>query len=116
MVLAPTLAINVVIGINIKKAGIFINPTLRGKLASKKDPEIKKPIAPNIAIINPIAAALPIAFFIEYPKYLKTGTFMTAPPIPIEAETNPDPKPVIIREKRLNFFLELMILLELSSK
>ena len=116
MVLAPTLAIKVVIGINIKKAGIFINPILKGKLAFKKEPEIKKPIAPTIAIINPIAAALPIAFFIEYPKYLRTGTFITAPPIPIEAETNPDPKPVIILEKRLNFFLELIVLLELNSK
>ena len=36
---APTLAIKVVIGINIKNAGIFINPILKGKLASKKDPE-----------------------------------------------------------------------------
>ena len=99
----------VVIGINIKNAGMFINPTLKGKLTSKKEPEIKKPIAPTIAIINPIAEALPIAFFIGYPKYLKTGTFITAPPIPIEAETNPDPKPVIILEKRLNFFLELIV-------
>ena len=61
---APTLAIKVVIGINIKNAGIFINPILKGKLASRKEPEIKKPTAPNSAIINPIAAALPIAFLI----------------------------------------------------
>ena len=61
---APTLAIKVVIGINIKKAGIFIKPMRRVKLASKKEPYIKKPRAPTIAIINPIAAALPIAFFI----------------------------------------------------
>ena len=31
-VLAPNLAIRVVIGINIKKAGTFINPILNGKL------------------------------------------------------------------------------------
>ena len=43
---------------------MFINPILKGKLASKKDPEIKKPIAQTKAITNPIAAALPIAFFI----------------------------------------------------
>ena len=34
-VLAPMLAINIVIGINIKKAGKLIKPILRGKLASK---------------------------------------------------------------------------------
>ena len=34
------------------------------KLASKNEPEVKKPIAPTIAITNPIAEALPIAFFI----------------------------------------------------
>ena len=34
-VLAPILAINVVIGMNIKKAGILINPKLKGRLASK---------------------------------------------------------------------------------
>ena len=33
-----------------------------------KLPEIKKPIDPNKAIKNPIAAALPIALLIEYPK------------------------------------------------
>ena len=44
---APTLAITIVIGINIKKAGIFINPTLNGKLAFRNEPVIKKPIAPN---------------------------------------------------------------------
>ena len=32
-VLAPTLAINIVIGINIKKAGILIKPMLNGKFA-----------------------------------------------------------------------------------
>ena len=63
-VFAPILAINVVIGINIKKAGIFINPILKGKLAFKNEPEIMKPKAPNDAIIKPIAAALPIAFLI----------------------------------------------------
>ena len=33
-----------------------------------------------------------------------------------EAEINPDDKPAIILDKRLNFFLELMILLELSNR
>ena len=63
-VFAPTLAINIVIGINIKKAGIFIKPILKGKFASKKVPEVKKPKAPNRAIINPMAAALPIDLLI----------------------------------------------------
>ena len=63
-VFAPILAINVVIGIKIKNAGIFINPILKGKFAFKNEPVIKNPIAPNNAIINPIAAALPMAFLI----------------------------------------------------
>ena len=53
-VLAPILAINVVIGINIKKAGIFINPTLNGKLTLRSKPDIKKPVAPNKEIKKPI--------------------------------------------------------------
>tara|TARA_B100000424_G_scaffold260205_1_gene243816 strand:+ start:405 stop:767 length:363 start_codon:yes stop_codon:yes gene_type:complete len=107
-VFAPTLAIIVVIGIKIKKAGILINPILNGRFVSKYDPEIKNPIAPKRAIINPIAAALPIAFLIGYPKYFKTGTFMTAPPIPIGADTNPDIKPKTILGTMLNFFLVLI--------
>ena len=103
--MAPTLAIKVVIGMNIKNAGIFINPMLKGILVSKKDPEIKNPIEPKVAMMKPIAAALPIAFFIEYPKYFRTGTFITAPPIPIGAETNPDINPKIIFGKVLNFLL-----------
>ena len=55
----------VVIGINIKNAGMFIKPILSGRLEFKKLHEIKKPIAPNRAIRKPIAAALPIALFIE---------------------------------------------------
>ena len=62
--LAPNLAISIVIGINIKKAGILIKPMLNGKLAFKYEPVKKKPNPPNTAIINPIAAALPIALFI----------------------------------------------------
>jgi len=85
----------VVIGINIRKAGILIKPTLNGKFTFKNDPDIKKPIAPNNAIIKPIAEALPIALFIEYPKYFNIGTFMTAPPIPIGAEIKPDKNPNI---------------------
>ena len=64
-VFAPILAINVVIGIKIKKAGIFKNPKLKGRFVLKYVPVIKKPIAPNNAIKNPIAAALPIALLIE---------------------------------------------------
>ena len=67
-VLAPILAINVVIGIKIKKAGIFKKPILKGKFVFKILPLKKKPIAPNKAIKKPIAAALPIALLIEYPK------------------------------------------------
>ena len=64
IIFAPTLAINIVIGIKIKKAGILINPMLSGIFACKKDPDIKKPMEPNKAIIKPIAAALPIALLI----------------------------------------------------
>ena len=101
---------------NIKNAGIFINPILKGKFVSKKDPEIKNPIAPNKAIIKPIAAALPMAFFIGYPKNFRTGTFITAPPIPIGAETNPDIKPKIILDKMLNFFLVLLTVSIFNNK
>ena len=64
-VLAPILAIKVVIGIKIKNAGTFKNPMLNGKFDFKRLPEIKKPIDPNKAIKNPIAAALPMALLIE---------------------------------------------------
>ena len=64
-VFAPILAIKVVIGIKIKKAGIFKKPMLKGKFVSRKLPVIKKPMVPNNAIKKPIAAALPIAVFIE---------------------------------------------------
>ena len=64
-VLAPILAMIVVIGIKIKKAGIFIKPMLSGRLEFKKLPERRNPIAPNRAIRKPMAAALPIALFIE---------------------------------------------------
>ena len=64
IVFAPILAIKVVIGTNIKKAGIFIKPMLNGKFTFKFHPEIRKPIAANREIIEPIAAALPIALLI----------------------------------------------------
>ena len=67
-VLAPIFAIKVVIGIKIKNAGIFIKPKLNGIFVFKKLPLIKKPKAPNNAIKKPIAAALPIALLMEYPK------------------------------------------------
>ena len=63
-ILAPIRAINVVIGINIKKAGTFKKPKLKGIFVFKILPLIKKPIAPKMAIKKPIAAALPIALFI----------------------------------------------------
>ena len=78
---------------NIKKAGIFTNPRLKGRFALSKNPEVKKPIEPIDAITNPIAAELPIALLIGYPKYLKIGTFIIAPVIPIGADINPDKKP-----------------------
>ena len=99
--LAPTLAIMVVIGTNIKKAGIFIKPKLNGKSALRINPEIKKPVAPNKAIMKPIAAALPIAILISYPKYLKIGTFIIAPVIPIGVEIKPEIRP------KINFELKL---------
>ena len=61
LTLAPILAIKAVIGKNIRKAGIFKNPKLKGNWAFRYEPDIKKPTAPNKAIIKPIAAALPIA-------------------------------------------------------
>ena len=61
---APSLAMKAVIGKKTRKAGMFKKPRLNGKSASRYEPEIKNPTAPNKAIINPIAAALPIALFI----------------------------------------------------
>ena len=83
-------------GINIKKAGTLTKPILIGRFAFNKNPEIKKPIDPIDAITNPIAAELPIALPIGYPKYLKIGTFIIAPVTPIGAEIKPDKKPKII--------------------
>ena len=62
-------------------------------------------------IIQPIAAALPIAFVIGYPKNLSIGTFIIAPVIPIGAEIDPDIKPKIAFDKKLKLGL---ILLEFS--
>tara|TARA_B100000614_G_scaffold38736_1_gene31511 strand:+ start:479 stop:871 length:393 start_codon:yes stop_codon:yes gene_type:complete len=105
---APTLAINIVIGIKIKKAGKFINPMLSGKLAFNIKPEYQNPIAPHKAIIKPIVAALPMAFLIGYPKYLRIGTFITAPPIPMGAEMKPETNP----NKILNCILKFLFLLD----
>ena len=63
-VVAPTFAIRIVIGINIRKAGIFIKPTLKGKSVLIAIPDNKNPRHPNIDIKKPIEAALPIALFI----------------------------------------------------
>ena len=65
IVLAPILAIKVVKGTKIIKAGIFINPRLKGIFAFKYNPETKKPIEPDNEITKPTAAALPIALLIE---------------------------------------------------
>ena len=89
LALAPNLAMKAVMGKKIRKAGIFKKPILKGRFAFKYEPEIRKPTAPNKAIMKPMAAALPIALFIGYPKNLSIGTFITAPPIPIGAEINP---------------------------
>ena len=62
--LAPTFAINIVIGIKIKKAGKLIKPMLNGKFTFKTKPEYQKPIAPHKAMIKPIVAAVPMAFLI----------------------------------------------------
>ena len=59
-----------VIGKNIRKAGIFKKPILKGKLAFRYEPDIKKPTAPNKAIINPIAAAFQ-SLLIGYQRTLK---------------------------------------------
>ncbi len=72
---------------------MFKKPKLKGILAFKKLPDTKNPAAPKSAIKKPMAAALPIALFIEYPKYLSTGTFIIAPPIPIGADKKPAIKP-----------------------
>ena len=101
--MAPTRAINDVIGMNIKKAGIFTNPRLKGRFAFSKNPEVKKPIEPIDAMTNPIAAELPIALLIGYPKYLKIGTFIIAPVIPMGADIKPDKKPKVALGKNLNF-------------
>ena len=69
IVLAPILAIKVVIGTIIKKAGMFIKPMLKGKFTFKYVPEIRNPNAPHIAIRKPIAVAEPIALSIVNPEY-----------------------------------------------
>jgi len=51
-VFAPILAITVVMGTNIKKAGMFKKPKLKGILAFNKLPDTKNPTAPKSAIKN----------------------------------------------------------------
>ena len=58
-------------------------------------------------ITKPIAAALPIAFVIGYPKNLNIGTFIIAPVMPIGAEIEPDIKPKTALGKKLNLGLIL---------
>ena len=45
---------NIVIGIKIKNAGIFINPILSGNFALSIDPEKQNPIAPHNLNIRPL--------------------------------------------------------------
>ena len=80
------------------------------------EPEYQKPIAPHSAIIKPIVAALPMAFFIGYPKYFNIGTFITAPPIPIGAEMKPEINPNNILNCNLNLFLLVVCWLEFNNK
>ena len=80
---------------------MFRKPKLIGKSAFKYVPDMRKPAAPNKAIINPMAAALPIALLIGYPKNFKIGTFITAPPIPMGAEIKPLTIPEIAFENKL---------------
>ena len=58
---APIFAIMMVIGINIKKAGIFIKPALKGISVLINIPETRNPKHPNTDIKKPMEAALPIA-------------------------------------------------------
>ena len=84
---------------------MFIKPKLKGKFTFKNVPETKKPNAPHNAIRKPIAAAEPIALSIENPEYFRTGTFIIAPPIPINEDTKPEIKPNVTFRIKLNFFL-----------
>ena len=71
--IAPILAITIVMGIKIKNAGILTNPKLSGTSILRYVPEIAKPKAPIIDTMKPIAAELPIALLIEYPKNFNIG-------------------------------------------
>ena len=64
-------------GMNIKNAGIFTKPMLKGRFALSKKPDVKKPIEPIDAITNPIAAELPIALLIAV-----SYTHLTLPTTP----------------------------------
>ena len=90
---------------------MFIKPTLNGKFTFKYLPDIKNPNVPHKAIRKPIAAAEPIALFIENPECFKTGTFIIAPPIPINEDTKPETKPNIIFEIIVNFFFNFSFFL-----
>ena len=82
-------------GIKIKNAGILTNPKLSGTSILRYVPEIAKPKAPIIDTMKPIAAELPIALLIEYPKNFNIGTLIEPPPIPMGAVKKPDKKPKI---------------------
>ena len=94
--MAPILAINIVIGIKIRNAGILTNPKLNDASVARYIPEIAKPKAPITETRKPIAAELPIAWFIEYPNIFNIGTLIEPPPIPIGAAKKPDKEPKTI--------------------
>ena len=86
---------------------IFIPVTIGGGIRTLSDIKnllnygADKVMINSKAIIKPMAAALPIALFIEKPKNFKIGTFITAPPIPIGAEMKPLTIPAIILAGKL---------------
>ena len=59
--MAPILAIRVVIGAKIRKAGMFTNPKLKGALTLRYFPEIIKPQVPIKETKKPNAAEQPNA-------------------------------------------------------
>ena len=73
-----------------------MNPMLKGKLVLINNPVKKNPMHPDIEIKNPIEAAVPIDLLIVYPTNFNIGTFIIAPPIPINDDTKPTTKPNVV--------------------
>ena len=106
---APNFAIKIVIGMKIKNAGTLIKPILKGIFVFINKPERKKPKHPKTDIKKPIDAALPIDLFIVYPTNFNIGTFIIAPPMPINEDTKPTVIPRIVLWIRLNFNFILVL-------